>query len=566
MTHDEAFLRAICESPGDDGVRLVYADYLEDHGQAERAEFIRVQVELARLPLEDERVSALQAREIRLLGRHGERWFGGAEYAAVRRGFREEWLFKPPTLFPQAAERIPSRGPLREVVFGYSDDVGSGWGRPAAGAAHLASVEGIHFAAAHSRAVFEPGEVLAVLSSPHLSRLTTLSLCAMDLDDDTLFKLIRPGRRTHFLKAPVGPLPSLRNLRRLCLAVTGVTDGGLRALVESPLAGTLVALDLSRAWRVSDEGIRILIDSPLWERLEELNLAELDISEEAIGWLAAALGRSRIARLGLSGRPFSTSHPVEWVEALAAAPSWGRLAALDLSWRQLDGPCARMLAACPHLAGLRWLDLDSNDFGGDDLIPLLVSPHLRNLSILSAYGAGMNDAALEALAGSPHAPRLVYLGIDNSRVGDAGVAAFVKSPAAGRLRVWDLPPDSVGDKGMRAIADSPHLGRLTTLLFGAASGTGSTDGATDAGAFALVESANLPNLAHVEGPWGRISAAGARALLACDRFAWHGWPTHLFDDEALLQAYRDRFGDFDGRSMLPGDNLRMFPWARHDRA
>jgi uncharacterized protein (TIGR02996 family) len=47
MTDDErGFINAIIESPDDDTVRLVYADWLEEHGQAERAEFIRVQIDL----------------------------------------------------------------------------------------------------------------------------------------------------------------------------------------------------------------------------------------------------------------------------------------------------------------------------------------------------------------------------------------------------------------------------------------------------------------------------------------------------------------------------------------
>jgi uncharacterized protein (TIGR02996 family) len=42
-------LQAILAEPGDDSLRLIYADWLDDEGQHERAEFIRVQVELARL-------------------------------------------------------------------------------------------------------------------------------------------------------------------------------------------------------------------------------------------------------------------------------------------------------------------------------------------------------------------------------------------------------------------------------------------------------------------------------------------------------------------------------------
>lgn len=39
----EGLLRAVCANPDDSGARLVYADWLEDHGQPERAEFIRLQ-------------------------------------------------------------------------------------------------------------------------------------------------------------------------------------------------------------------------------------------------------------------------------------------------------------------------------------------------------------------------------------------------------------------------------------------------------------------------------------------------------------------------------------------
>jgi uncharacterized protein (TIGR02996 family) len=47
LTTGDALLRAVLDNPADDSVRLVYADWLEESGQGERAEFIRVQVELA---------------------------------------------------------------------------------------------------------------------------------------------------------------------------------------------------------------------------------------------------------------------------------------------------------------------------------------------------------------------------------------------------------------------------------------------------------------------------------------------------------------------------------------
>jgi uncharacterized protein (TIGR02996 family) len=56
MTDHDAMLAAVIAAPGDDTVRLAYADWIEEHGgQPERAEFVRVQVELA--GMEEERMA-----------------------------------------------------------------------------------------------------------------------------------------------------------------------------------------------------------------------------------------------------------------------------------------------------------------------------------------------------------------------------------------------------------------------------------------------------------------------------------------------------------------------------
>src|SRR5262245_21506431 len=64
---DSDFMRSIIESPDDDAPRLVYADWLEEHGQTDRSAFIRVQCELARLPEADERRASMEAKERALL-------------------------------------------------------------------------------------------------------------------------------------------------------------------------------------------------------------------------------------------------------------------------------------------------------------------------------------------------------------------------------------------------------------------------------------------------------------------------------------------------------------------
>lgn len=46
----QTFLDAIIAEPEDDALRLIYADWLTDHGEPERAELIRVQIELEHTP------------------------------------------------------------------------------------------------------------------------------------------------------------------------------------------------------------------------------------------------------------------------------------------------------------------------------------------------------------------------------------------------------------------------------------------------------------------------------------------------------------------------------------
>jgi uncharacterized protein (TIGR02996 family) len=48
MSEADALLAAILDNPTDDTPRRIYADWLQEQGQDDRAEFIRVQVELAR--------------------------------------------------------------------------------------------------------------------------------------------------------------------------------------------------------------------------------------------------------------------------------------------------------------------------------------------------------------------------------------------------------------------------------------------------------------------------------------------------------------------------------------
>jgi uncharacterized protein (TIGR02996 family) len=84
VSDGEALIRSILTTPADDAPRLVYADWLDEQGRAEDAEFIRVQVELARLGFggafykdESGRLRHMPPHVERLTERQLELWFSG---------------------------------------------------------------------------------------------------------------------------------------------------------------------------------------------------------------------------------------------------------------------------------------------------------------------------------------------------------------------------------------------------------------------------------------------------------------------------------------------------------
>src|SRR5262245_38343099 len=116
-----ALIAAIREAPDDDAPRLVFADWLEERGDEAdlaRAEFIRIQITRARLPIEDERHSELQARELRLLKRWAPAWCGSHfafKKLRFRRGFIE-FVYLPVTVFPDHCRRMFALEPVRDVL------------------------------------------------------------------------------------------------------------------------------------------------------------------------------------------------------------------------------------------------------------------------------------------------------------------------------------------------------------------------------------------------------------------------------------------------------------------
>jgi uncharacterized protein (TIGR02996 family) len=208
---DEGFLAAILEDAEDDTPRLIYADWLDEHGQAERAEFIRLQCELARLPAEDPRRPELEDRERDLLRQQRQAW----------------------------------EGPLREALEAAGGDVDTGreggWRFDCD--FHRGFVEGIRVRSAGWSGGIGDAGAIALAASPHLAAVSTLSLWCNQIG--------AAGAEA------LAATPHLANLRWLELSGNAIGDAGAIALAASPYLAGLTRLYV-RCCQIGDAGAAAL--------------------------------------------------------------------------------------------------------------------------------------------------------------------------------------------------------------------------------------------------------------------------------------------------------------------
>lgn len=123
MGEREALLRAVCENPDDDLTRLVFADWLEEHGEPERAQFIRVQCELhSPFRQSGTGIYELMDRERCLFEAYESRWradlpvLTGLEWGYYHRGFINALSVSRFDVFLSLADRLFASTPIEYLT------------------------------------------------------------------------------------------------------------------------------------------------------------------------------------------------------------------------------------------------------------------------------------------------------------------------------------------------------------------------------------------------------------------------------------------------------------------
>ena len=361
MPEHRAFLNAILERPDDDLPRLVYADYLDESGDPERAEFIRVQIELANSSDEDPRFAALTRRQNELQKRRVEWRLPIRGIQHFHRGFVEsiavtaDWLIHSPIEILRAA-------PIREL-----------------------------------RVINADNFVVDLAQVPGLDRIQTLDLRNNSFGTQ--------GRLARFLE-----LAPLRKMTGLLLLNNQLWRDDVEVLVNSERAAQLLSLDLSgNAIGNAGAGVLARADRLLGLKILILRSDELDfrdrISPDGARALAESQTLGELRALDIGGHLIGESGIAEF----AKAPGLQNLEWIDASFNRIghgDDPDLAGLLSTPTRARLKVWNFAGSSIGMRAAEGIAVWDQLESSDELNLEQCEWAPGARELLAESAWAYKI----------------------------------------------------------------------------------------------------------------------------------------------------------------
>lgn len=415
FTDEQPFLDAIFARYPDDGPRLVYADFLDDAGDPERAELVRVQLALARTPDDHPRRAELVNREAELRDAHSARWTeplaGLVTAVEFRRGVPDSVTVTAGT-FLERGDELFRKARVRRL-----------------------------------RLLDAADAIEKVARSPLLAGVRELDLCGNDLKLAGVERLVRS--------------PHLDSLAALDLGFTGLDDRAVVALARSSALVNLTELALNDNDAVTCDGVGELAASPFYAGLRELDLSGNDVAARGVAAVTAPAAFPHLHALRLRSNPLGDEGAERLARWLLLPRVVARTKELDLRDAEIGPAGAAALADSPALVRCEALDLSGNDFGEAGFARFAAAPALPRLRVMRFARNRITDAWLAAVRGRLPAllKQLRLLDLSGNRLtrhgigllhaarGESGVVLDVSNniqAAAGGevpVAVGDLVPD-----------------------------------------------------------------------------------------------------------------------------
>jgi uncharacterized protein (TIGR02996 family) len=220
-------LHDCASTPADNAPHLILADWLEDHGQGERAELVRLQCKLADWVPDWQERQALIARQDELIATHRDAWLGAlakrCQHVEFRRGLCRVWVTSRNFCAPAFGTALSDHQPttlVEQVRITQCKSLTRVATRP-----WLGSVPALSLA----RLELNDAGLTPLLASEHLEHLADLDLTGAQLQPNDLHLLLRA--------------PLYQRLARLVVRNTRTNEKTVQALLQAA-PGSLRDLDV----------------------------------------------------------------------------------------------------------------------------------------------------------------------------------------------------------------------------------------------------------------------------------------------------------------------------------
>lgn len=173
--------------------------------------------------------------------------------------------------------------------------------------------------------------------------------------------------------------PDLCNLDVIFWTDAYLRDEGLAALLDGLVAPRLRVLDVQNN-QIGNAGARAIADSDKLGALTHLCLFRNDLRDAGIHAVMQSAKLPALQMLSVGYQNALSNRAL--AEAIAAAPSLGRLRELRVEHSDLDDEDAARIADAPGLRGLGALFLTGNPLSDKGMVALRESPHLAGTRLL----------------------------------------------------------------------------------------------------------------------------------------------------------------------------------------